>query len=594
MLRISAALLAGVGLLLVGGAARLAYIASNEGQDLRQRAFRQQNVTITIPALRGEILDTRGRVLAGTVRRPSIYVDPALVRDARYAAHSIAPVLGWRPERLMQLINADPESRFVWVERRVSDDLFAAFRQVVSARSLRAFGVQWESERIYPHEGLAPHVLGFVGIDTQGLAGIEFIHDERLTGTAAERTVTVDVRRRRIHSKAADFEMTRAGATIVLTIDAYIQEAAQRALTAAVEKHNAEWGCAVVLDPQSGEVLAMASVPDFNPARPLPPDFNAWTEAKRRNHWEELRNRAVTDSYEPGSIFKPFIAAAALNDELVHIDQVFAINGPAHTFGRSRVIHDTHAYDVLPLHRIVSKSSNIGMGLVGDICGNQRLHDYVCNYGFGQRTGISLPGEQPGQVHELDDWTSYSTQSIPIGQEIAVTPIQIVTAFSTFCNGGRLLKPRVVRGIIDPSGQTIWDNSAPVMVRQVLRPEVAQRFRHRALVETVLDGTGKAAALDDYQAFGKTGTAQIARADGRGYEPGAYVGSFVGGAPASHPRAVVLVSIYRPRKDGYYGGVVAAPVVKQILAATLKYMRVPSELTESEDEVVWQTCSGRS
>jgi cell division protein FtsI/penicillin-binding protein 2 len=217
--------------------------------------------------------------------------------------------------------------------------------------------------------------------------------------------------------------------------------------------------------------------------------------------------------------------------------------------------------------------------MVGGRCGMERLHRFVRSFGFGDITGVGLPGEHTGMVQDFSRWNpSFSPQSIPIGQEIAITPIQIVTAFSVFCNGGVLLRPRVVRGIIGPDGATLADYSRPIAVRRVLEEATAEMFRQRALVETVTDGTGKSAKLDEYQVFGKTGTAQVARPGGHGYLPGKYVGSFVGGAPSDNPRAVVLVSIYKPSKEGYYGGTVAAPAVKEILAETLAYMQVPPEL----------------
>jgi cell division protein FtsI (penicillin-binding protein 3) len=368
------------------------------------------------------------------------------------------------------------------------------------------------------------------------------------------------------------------GATLVLTIDAYIQQVTQKVLGETVAKYGAEWGAAVVFDPQSGEVLAMATMPDYDLSAPVPPGFAEMSEAKQEEFRARWRNRAVTDCFEPGSVFKPFVASCALDEGLVRIDEVFAVNGPVRNFGR-RTIRDTHAYGSLTLHEIISKSSNIGMGMVGGRCGMERLNRYVRSFGYGDITGVGLSGEHTGLVQDFSRWNpSFSPQSIPIGQEIAVTPIQVVTAFSVFCNGGVLLRPRLVRGVIGPDGETLADTSRPIPVRRVLDEHTTEVFRKRALVETVTEGTGKTARLDEYQVFGKTGTAQIARPGGHGYLPGKYVGSFVGGAPSDNPRAVVLVSIYKPSKEGYYGGTVAAPAVKEILAETLAYMQVPPEL----------------
>ncbi len=596
-MRIAGALFAVVSLLLVGGAARLAYIETSQGESLRAQAARQQTTQWSVPALRGEILDTRGRVLAGTIRQPSIFADPGAVQEPHYAACSLAPVLGMDTAGLENLLRNPPQPRFVWLKHGISEDDLQAFQTVVGQRRLHGFGVQGELVRVYPQGRLAPHVLGFVGVDLKaatestpahedlrGLAGIEEAYNAVLTGQPGWRTATVDVVRRRVESQSAGFQPAVDGATIVLTIDAFIQQVTQDALRAAVTKYAAEWGAAVVLDPQSGEVLAMASVPDFDPSRPFPARFDAMDEREKEAVRITWRNRSVSDCYEPGSIFKPFVASCSLDEGVTHIDEVFAINGPVHDFGR-RSIRDTHPYGSLAMHEIVSKSSNIGMGLVGARCGMERLYRYVRLFGFGDVTGVGLSGEHTGLVQDFSRWNpSFSPQSIPIGQEIAVTPIQIATAFSVFCNGGVLLRPRIVRGVIGPDGETLADCSWPIAVRRVLDEQTAEMFRQRALVETVVSGTGKMARLDLYQVFGKTGTAQVAGSKGHGYSSGQYVASFVGGAPSDHPRVVVLVSIYKPSKGGYYGGVVSAPVVKDILGQTLAYMQVPPELSPTDDK----------
>lgn len=571
-------------LLLVGGGVQLARIELRQGDTLRTRAQRQQTSTWTIPALRGEIWDAHGRVLAGTVRRPSIFVDPFCVSNPTFAAHSLAPFVGRSAAELEQLLVEQKEKRFVWLARRIATDDYDGFVQrfeaLCRARGLRGFGVQSEGFRVYPQGPVAPHVLGFVGIDLQGLAGIEQNYDKILNGKPGQQAATVDAVRRRLRSE--NYIPPEDGATIVLTLDTYLQQFVQTKVRATLEKHAATWVSALVMDPYSGEILALATAPDFDPAHAVPEGFEKLSPKRQEAAAEIWRNRVIADAFEPGSIFKPFIASAALEDKLTRLDEVFNIQGPVHSFG-GRLIRDTHAYDVLTMHQVISKSSNIGMGMLGARCGMKRLHDYLEKFGFGSPTGIHLPGESPGIVRPLESWNPrYSPQSIPIGQEVSVTQIQLLTAFSTVCNGGKLMQPRIVRGIIGVDGQTLEDRSEPIVIRQVLSPATAEAFRLRALVETVREGTGKQAALDDYQVFGKTGTAQIARRDGRGYEPNAYVGSFLGGAPASWPRVAVLVSVYRPTKEGYYGGVVAAPVVKEIIAEVLDYMRVPPEIQDAD------------
>lgn len=572
--------------LLAAGAGRLAYLQYAQGAALRQEVLAQQTAALTIPALRGEILDARGRLLAGSLQRPSVFVDPsqmADVRDLRYGVASIAPVLGLNPAELEARLLERRDSQFVWVKRGVSDEERAAFVEVRDGRRLSAFRLQYEVVRTYPFGELAAHVLGFVG-DPQGgvprgLAGVELAFNEHLTGRDGRRASTVDARRRRLSARADDHVPPQDGAAVVLTLDAFIQQRTEFHLRNAVQTFGAEWGSAIVMDPNSGEVLAMATVPAFDPAAPLPPGLSgeALAQAEQR-----LLNRAIGHAYEPGSIFKPYVAACALDEQLTRLDEVFTINGPTRDFGR-RTIHDTHAYGSLPLHEVISRSSNIGMALLGTRCGNQRLHRYVRLYGFGDRTGLWLPGEHTGLVQDFSRWTGYSTQSIPIGQEIALTGIQVVTGFSVFANGGILLRPRIVRGIVGPDGAVLVDNSRPIAVRRVISVETCERFRQEALVEAVMSkiGTGKNAQIPHYLVFGKTGTAQIARPDGRGYLEGQYVGSFVGGAPAGQPRAVVLVSIYRPnnKERRYYGGTVAAPAVGAILADTLAYLQVPHEVT---------------
>ena len=566
-------LFAGMAVLLVGGGIRLANIERERGDELRRKAQRQHIASWTIPAQRGDILDCQGRVLAGSLRRPSVFMDPAMIEDPDTAAELIAPVLGLNAEELARTIYEKRDKRFVWVKRDITDEELAEFNLVRRENELPAFVVQHEPRRDYPYGRMASQVLGFVGAEETGLAGIEMVYEKVLAGVPGERTSTVDARRRRVRSEADKDVPPKDGASVVLTLDAHLQQRTEYHLRNCFDEYKPEWVCAVVMDPLSGEILAMATLPDFDPADPIPDNRSREQQEKAL---ERTRNRAIADSYEPGSIFKPFIAGGALSDGVVGINDHFAVNGPTHQFGR-RTIHDVHAYGTLTVHEIISKSSNIGMGMIGAKCGNDRLYRYVRDFGFGSPTGIELAGEHDGLVLRESSWTTFSTQSVPIGQEIGVTPIQLVTAFSVFCNGGILYQPRIVRGVISAAGETLEDRSEPIVVRHVMTPESAALFRMKALVETVNDGTGKQAQLADYQVFGKTGTAQVARSGGRGYIPGAYVGSFLAGAPAEQPRVVVLVSVYRPTSGKYYGGTVAAPTVAAIIADTLEYMQVPPE-----------------
>jgi len=568
---------AAVGLLLVGVGGRLTWLAESQRASRSEQANRQHTARAHIKALRGSILDCNGRTLAGSQRRPSLIVDPSRVTDVRAACRRIETVLGVDADWLERRITERRGRRYFRVKRRLSDRERARFERASVMRELGAFFLEDEPLRVHPLGRSAAHVVGYVGADQRGLAGVELTCDELLTGKDGSRTAIVDSRRRRLEPVPDAALPAVDGCDVVLTIDAYLQSRAQFHLAQAVETHNAEWGTALLMDPDSGEILAMAVTPDFDPDAPIRPD----AEGRELDaEFERIRNHAIADQFEPGSIFKPFVAGPAVSDEQASLDEQFEINGPTHAFG-TRIVHDTHPHAVLELASILSKSSNIGMAMLGEKLGAERVHDYVARFEFGRRTGIRLPGEHSGALHALRDWTRYSVQSVPFGQEVAVTPIQVLRAFLAFCNDGLLYQPRIVRAVLRADGSVRKDYSQPVVVRRVMRAEAVRDLRRRALVEVVNSGTGTRAQLADYQVFGKTGTAQIARRDGRGYEPGAYVGSFMGGAPADNPRLAVLVSLYHPRGGKYYGGTVSAPAAREILADGLAYLHVPRDLARS-------------
>ena len=566
-----------VAVLLLAGAGRLVYLEEAQGSQRRAQASEQQVQEWSIPARRGDIVDCRGRVLVGSTRRPSVFVDPSLIEEPLLAAELVAPALQEDPARIEAAIRNPQFPQFTWIKRELTNEQLAAFRAVRNEHELWAFVVRYEDKRIYPFGPLAAQVLGRVGVDQQGLCGVEGEFEKLLAGKSGKAKAIVDVRRRRVRSEPDEYEPPVDGANVVLTLDARIQQRTEYHLAKAFEQWKPTWATAVVMDPLSGEVLAMATLPSFDPATPLPPDLTEQDAAVLLETW---RNRAISDAFEPGSIFKVFVGAAAFDEGLVSLDEIFKINGPIHFFGRQR-IRDTHEYGTLAFYEVISKSSNIGMGLLGDRCGNDRLHEYVRRFGFGRLGGVQLPGENAGLVWPRKMWRDYSTHSIPIGQEISVTSLQIVTGFSALCNTGVLYRPRIVRGVTSMDGQVVQDNSSAVEVEWVLSTDKVRTFRDRALAEVVRSGTGQRAALEDYQVFGKTGTAQIAKdpkTEGEGYKEGAYVGSFVGGAPVENPRVAVVVSMYHPSTGKYYGGTVSAPTVAAIIADTLDYMGVaPSE-----------------
>ncbi|MGE3181479.1 MAG: peptidoglycan D,D-transpeptidase FtsI family protein [Phycisphaerae bacterium] len=569
----------GTALLLIAGAVQLARIEVSQGEQLAARAHRQQTRTVPIPAQRGSILDTQGRILASSLRKPSLFMDAAKLSDVRFAAYTLAPILGEDSaafakelEKLAQKKNQDGTvDQHIWIRRHLSPAQADLIREVCGPRGLDAFRIQEETIREYPQGTLAAHVLGYLNTEG-GKCGIEGRYDSLLSGTPGRSAAIIDESGNRLARIEDEYVQPQHGKSIVLTIDSHIQAIAEQFLNEAVKKFEAEWATAVVMDPRTGEVLALANLPTFDPAQPVPPALQNQVEKALAR----TRNRALFDMYEPGSIFKPFVAARAMQDGRTFLGEVFEIDGPVHYFGR-RPIQDSHTHDRLTLEQIISESSNIGMGLLGERLGNKKLSEYVSEFGFGRPTEIGLPAEEKGILRPVKKWTNYSTQSIPIGQEIAVTAIQITTAFCVLANDGVLLRPRIVRGVLSASGNTEEDHSTPIVLARLLDSDVALQFRRAALAETVRSGTGKTAALPDYQVFGKTGTAQVA---GRsGYEQKSYMSSFVGGAPLDQPRAVVLVSLYKPKMaKGYYGSEVAAPVAGKILAETMRYLRVAPDI----------------
>ncbi len=571
---------------------RLVRIQLLQGDHLVAWVDRQRTSVVTIPSRRGMILDATGRVMATSVERPSVFADPNVIphprvlpdpnqvspeqtiaepnviREYGAAAGQLASILGLDGAILADELIARAGRRFFWVKRRVSD----AEAEAVKALRLRGVGIVHEPERRYPMNERFAHGLGFVNREGQALAGLEYEFDRQLRGRDGRRPVVTDARRRAIFTDIEGYEPPQDGLHLVLTIDAAIQAITEQALAATVAQYRARAGSAVVIVPATGEVLAMANVPTFDVN-----EFGSYPKSVRCN-------LAIQAPVEPGSTFKPFIASAALQEKVTWAgEQIFCHHG-LYVTGRRR-LHDHHPYGHLTFEEVVVKSSNIGMAILGQRLGNQRLHAYMRRFGFGQATGIELPGEDVGIVLPLRRWTSYSTTSVPMGQEVAVTTIQLATAFSAIVNDGVLLRPRVVRGVIRSDGSIEEDRSTAVVVGRVLSTPIARKMARDILVRVVKEGTGRRAALARYQVLGKTGTAQMAYRNRRGFEPDAYVSSFVGAAPASEPRVLAYLSITRPEKRlGYYGGQVAAPAVGEILDKTLCYLGVPPTLDASAPE----------
>ncbi|MEK6642489.1 MAG: penicillin-binding protein 2 [Planctomycetota bacterium] len=537
---------------------RLIYINERQGPTLLARADRQQRSFHPLKDRRGLIVDARGRMIAGTMLRKSIFADPKVIPDKEEAAQRLSEILGIDSAEIGPDLIAADDQRFFVIKRGVNDEQ----AELVKATGIHGLGTFDEPYRTYPMNSLAGALIGFVAADGHGVSGIEYQCESWLRGEAGLKTIIRDAGRKAFWLADGGYRPPRDGMHVVLTIDTEIQASVERELEACIEKYHAQSAVAIVMHPSTGAILAMANVPSFDP--------NNYQDSQPARY----RNRAITDPYEPGSTYKPFIAAGALAENCVHLGETFNCENGSYAEG-ARVLHDHHPYGNLTFEEVLIKSSNIGMAKIGRKMGNQRLHKYVKAFGFGDKTGIDITGEDPGIVQPFNRWTSFTTSSIPMGQEIAVTPLQMARAFCVFANGGYLVQPFVIRAVLAPDGQLISDFSNPPNKGRVLPEKIVKAMKEKVLEPIIEVGTGKASRLAYYKVFGKTGTAQMARHGGGGYEKDAYVSSFIAAAPGDDPQLVVIVAVTRPKKSiGYYGGTVAAPVVKNILAHALAYLQI--------------------
>ncbi len=520
-------------------------------------AFSQQFKKQDIPTKRGVIFDRNGLKLAESVQVSSVFADPLVIGDKKKTAQAISQVLGLNKIKVEKLLNK--KKRFVWIKRRVPGEQEDVLKQL----NLKGIGFRNEYKRVYPYEKLCSHILGFTDIDQNGLAGIESSLNQVIIGSKGSKVVEKDGRQRQFSTLQGETVSAKYGNSVFLTIDCEIQSIVEDELENACSKWKPDTAVAIAMDPFTGEVLAMANYPSFNP--------NSVQDSSPR----ERRNRVITDSFEPGSLIKPLIVSGALDSGLVKEDDEFFCHNGAFKV-RSRVINDTHSYNYLSVSDIVVHSSNIGMAQLGMRMNKNRLHRYLKNFSFGEKTGIQLPGEAKGIVRPLNLWSLDSTISVSFGYETAVTPIQLVTAFCSIANGGTLLKPQIVSRITDYSGKRVKKKyKTPERVRRVVTPEIAREVMSPILENVVKEGTGKNAMLFTYSVAGKTGTAKKLQKVGNKMKyTNKYIGSFVGYAPVNEPKVCVLLSLNEPKNGAYYGGTVAAPAVGKIIERTLDYMEV--------------------
>lgn len=551
-------------LLLLSLGGRLIYIHKVDGEFLRARAINQRHSVTAIPARRGMIFDARGRVVALSRERPDVYVDPSLVKDVPLLAERLAARLNINASDIARKIYERSTKRYVVIARSVDE---VAAESMTSLKHA-AVGLTWRSHRYYPLGTSMAHVLGWVGFEGYGLSGVELSYNDHLAGRDGQRGTIRDARRRAMDRRDTTSQPPIDGGHLVLTLDAEIQRMAEEALAESIEKFEAQSGVILAMSPQTGDILAMASLPSFDPNQPY-----TLEDADLR------RNRVLTDPVEPGSTFKLVIAAAALEGGYLSTTEKIDCKMGRHRFG-SRTIHDTKPHGLLDIRGIITHSSNIGMGLIAHRMGNEALYEAVRRFGFGQRTGLDCRGESSGLVYPLKRWTSYSTTSIPIGYEILVTPIQLLNAFAALINDGVQLQPRLVKSVLGPDGSCVRCDLPPQPIRRVTSEAIARFITHDLLVSVVKDGGGYRADRGTYRVLGKTGTTKLTYVDRPGYEDGAYLGLFVGAAPADDPQIVALAIVRRPNCDlGYYGGKIAAPAVGKLLEGALSYWGVPPDKT---------------
>ncbi|MEM7048550.1 MAG: penicillin-binding protein 2 [Acidobacteriota bacterium] len=550
-------LVVGVVLWCVALTARLVALQVVQHDQYGEKARRQQQRVVETAPARGAILDARGRSLAVSVPVHSAWADPAKIsdQDRPQVARSIAAVLELDPAKVAAKLAEDRE--FVYLARKLDPPRVAELRQL----DLPGVGFQEESKRYYPNRRLAASVLGYVGTDNQGLAGLELEYESSVTGEVGHRTVLRDARRQAAVSPNLDGSAARPGNDLVLTLDASIQHHVERELGKAIARFKARAGQAVVLDPSTGAVLALVSLPAFDP--------NHFGEATA----EERRNNAIETAYEPGSTFKMVTAAAALSANLIDPGDVLDCEMGGINFGRTR-IKDHKPFGELTFREVIAKSSNVGAIKTGLRVGEEGLHEAVRAFGFGRKTGIDLPGESSGIVHPLERWWNLSEAYVSFGHEISITPLQLASAFAAIANGGVLYRPYIVAEGRSPAG--VSHRAETEIIGRPVSSGIAREVE-RLLEGVVLEGgTGKAAAIPGYTVAGKTGTAQKVSPNGQ-YLPGRYVASFAGFAPARRPAVVAVVVVDEPQPPWYHGGDVAAPVFSAMIEPILLYLGVPPE-----------------
>lgn len=552
-----------IAVVLVG---RLFFLQIIDKSDLQAKNLSQVQVDRKLQSPRGTIYDRNGRPLAMSVVTKSLYADPKMIKQSpSEVAELIAPYVTMSKEDIVKSLQED--TAFVWIDHMMEPEKSKAVAQLIEDKNLEGLNFVEESKRYYPNGNLAAQVLGFVGTDDKGLDGLEMVLDDELKGGIQKELVATDRKGNAIFGSVLSKYLPDKGKSVTLTIDASIQFIAERALDKAMEDTGAKHASVIVMDPKTGEILAMANRPTYDP--------NHYSQGSE----EDFKNIAVTNLYEPGSTFKPIIASAALASGKWKLDQVYNDKGSFAANGHIIRNWDGEGYGPVRLLDILKYSLNTGMAEIGTLTGADILSKYVRDYGFGSETGIELPGEGEGILYNPDDMSKLDVATMSIGQGIAVTPLQMVRAFGALANGGAMMKPHIIKSYSNSQGDVTSTTETSVVGQPV--PAETVKTIVDILEKEVSEGGGTKAMVEGYHFAGKTGTAQKLDTKHGGYLDGQYIASFIGFGPVEDPKFVVLVVIDDPQKGSYYGSQIVAPVFKDIVSQLVRYYQMSPYVKES-------------
>ncbi|MEY3480775.1 MAG: Stage sporulation protein [Verrucomicrobiota bacterium] len=553
--------------------ARLIHLQVGRHEELADEAARTTAKKKVITATRGKIVDVRGEVLADNVPVYKVVVDGSILppKDREALAGILARNLGIAPEKVAERISSD--RRYIVVKNGVEASAVENLKEELDATQLRCVLYEHSPKRSYPNESMLAHVLGYLDHEGTGIQGVEKMMEPYLRGEDGFVYTEKDRRGREIVAYRGMERPARDGMTVELTVDMGMQAVVERELDAAYERYNPNMITAVFVRPRTGEILAMATRPTFDP--------NNYKQAPA----EAMKNRAILDKFEPGSTFKLVVIAAALNEHAVSPEQQFFCENGRFRYGGTTLRDDIHSFGSLSVHDILVRSSNIGCAKIALQIGPETLHEYIRRFGFGERTGLGLPGEIAGTVHPVHKWSGLSITRVPMGHEVAVTPLQSAMSMAAIANGGEMMMPQIIRSVRDSSGDEVI-SLKPTLVRRVVSPEAASEVAS-ALQDVVAEGTGKNAAIPGFKVCGKTGTAQKVDPKG-GYASGQLVVSFAGYFPANDPEVAGIVLVDNAKTPGTsnYGGTIAAPVFSAIGRGIAHEMDLVPEAGEPDEATI--------